>query len=185
MDERVKQAMQRWPDVPAAYGWLRLDRRGQWFLIDRNLPGFDEAAHGKGSLLKNAQLTDFINRNYQSDSNGRWFWQNGPQKAYADLDTAPLILRAMQDQQGQHTTALMTHTGVLVNDISRVCLDEHGVLYLVTEHGPGSMHDLDLASLSLTDTHLQWGQDLHRIELLDKPADLVLSFERRPRGADS
>jgi hypothetical protein len=182
MDDRVKKAMQRWPNVPAAYGWLRLDRRGQWFLIDRNTPGFDEATHGRGSLLQNPQLSDFINRNYQADHHGGWYWQNGPQRAYADLDTAPLILRAMQDKTGQATTALMTHTGDLVEEVSRVCLDDNGVLFLVTEHGPCSMHDLDLASLALTDTHLDWGGHSHRIEYLDHPADQALGFQRQPRG---
>src|SRR5690606_35856163 len=90
MDEQVLRAMARWPDVPAAYGWLRLGRRGQWFLIDRNMPGFDERRHGEGSAIGNEQIREFIGRNYQADADGRWYWQNGPQRAYADLEAAPL-----------------------------------------------------------------------------------------------
>ncbi|HMN64893.1 MAG TPA: DUF2946 family protein, partial [Burkholderiaceae bacterium] len=41
MDEQVLHAMARWPDVPAVWGWLRLDRRGRWLLVDRGRPGFD------------------------------------------------------------------------------------------------------------------------------------------------
>lgn len=182
MDTRVQQALQRWPDVPAAYGWLRLDRRGQWFLVDRNQPGFDPQVHGRGSLLQNQNLVEFIHRNYLGDDNGGWYWQNGPQRAYADLETAPLILRAMQDESGQHTTQLVTHTGVLIERIKRVCLCPEGVLYLVSEHGPGSMHDLDLASLVLTDEYLLWKEQRYPIETLEKPADEVLGFNRQPRG---
>ena len=30
MDDIVKQAMAKWPNVPHVYGWLALDRRGVW-----------------------------------------------------------------------------------------------------------------------------------------------------------
>ena len=39
MDERVLLAKARWPNVPAAWGWLFLDRRGAWRLVDRGAPG--------------------------------------------------------------------------------------------------------------------------------------------------
>ena len=34
MDDIVKQAMAKWPNVPACSGWLGLDARGQWYLRD-------------------------------------------------------------------------------------------------------------------------------------------------------
>src|SRR5690606_13516547 len=86
MDEQVLRAMARWPDVPAVHGWLRLGRRGQWFLIDRNSPGFDERLHGEGSPIGNEQINEFIGRNYQAEADGRWYWQNGPQRVYVDLE---------------------------------------------------------------------------------------------------
>jgi hypothetical protein len=30
MDDIVKQAMAKWPNVPACHGWLGLDARGHW-----------------------------------------------------------------------------------------------------------------------------------------------------------
>ena len=30
MDPIVRRAIARWPNVPAVYGWLKLDRRGRW-----------------------------------------------------------------------------------------------------------------------------------------------------------
>lgn len=145
MDEQVVKAMARWPNVPAAYGWLRLDRRGSWYLIDRNQPDFDESRHGGGSPITSPQIIEFIHRNYLHDDAGRWFWQNGPQRAYADLDSAPLVLRVMGG--GEHT-ALVTHTGLEVSDVQQGWLGPAGEVLLSTEHGPGVVHDLDLEALS-------------------------------------
>ena len=32
MDQSVLDAVKRWPDVPAVYGWLSLTARGEWKL---------------------------------------------------------------------------------------------------------------------------------------------------------
>ena len=34
MDDIVRQAMSKWPNVPACVGWLGLDSRGQWHMRD-------------------------------------------------------------------------------------------------------------------------------------------------------
>ena len=34
MDDIVKQALAKWPNVPDCYGWLGLDARGHWYLRD-------------------------------------------------------------------------------------------------------------------------------------------------------
>ena len=57
MDAVVAQAMARWPNVPAVYGWLSLDRRGNWLI--------------KGERIANHALREFIARNYEADENGR------------------------------------------------------------------------------------------------------------------
>ena len=49
MDDIVRQAIAKWPNVPHCYGWLGLDARGQWYLRDgatQALGGFD-VARGK------------------------------------------------------------------------------------------------------------------------------------------
>jgi hypothetical protein len=146
MDEEVRVAMQRWPDVPAVHGWLRLDRRGGWHLIDRNQPGFEEALHGQGSPITNPRIVDFIGRNYQCEpeSPSQWFWQNGPQRVYVHYDLAPLILRVLENPSGQ---ALVTHTGYLIEQVSHLKIDEQGALRMQTNLGPAALHDLDLAQL--------------------------------------
>src|SRR5690606_31879682 len=90
MDDQVLKAMARWHAVPAVFGWLRLDRRGGWHLVDLNKPGFDEAQDGLGSPISSPQILEFIERNYGHDELGRWYWQNGPQRAFVDIEAAPL-----------------------------------------------------------------------------------------------
>jgi len=91
MDEIVARSLERWPRVPAVYGWLSLDRRGNWLI--------------KGERIGNAALRDFIGRNYESDDRGRWFFQNGPQRVYVALAYTPLVVHhegaSLADQCGR------------------------------------------------------------------------------------
>ena len=93
MDDLVKQAMAKWPNVPDCYGWLGLDERGHWYLRDdaAQVAGtFQSGVPGsKGSLLKHDKLIEFIHRNYAPDSHGAWFFQNGPQRVYVELAVTP------------------------------------------------------------------------------------------------
>src|SRR5690606_16394770 len=111
MDEQVLEAMQRWPDVPAVYGWLSLDRRGVWRLHE----GGDAGGGGVGGVITNEQIIGFINRNYTRDDLGRWFFQNGPQRVYVRVDGAPYVLRSIGDQ----ASGLETHTGLAVSHVER------------------------------------------------------------------
>src|SRR5262250_294648 len=79
MDALVAQAMAKWPNVPAVYGWLSLDRRGNWLI--------------KGEKIANTALREFIARNYEPDERGRWYFQNGPQRVYVSLAYTPLVVR--------------------------------------------------------------------------------------------
>lgn len=146
MDELVLQAMARWPDVPAVFGWLRLDRRGRWMLVDRGMPGFDERVHGMGSQITSPQIIEFIGRNYAHDDRGRWFWQNGPQRVFVDTELAPWVLRVLESGA---SARLITHTGAPVDRIECAWRTPEGDLILLTDLGPGAVHDLDLAALDL------------------------------------
>ena len=69
MDEIVKQAMRRWPNVPHCFGWLALDARGDWWMRDARAQAcgsFTSGAPGaKGARLLHAGLRRFLARNYQ------------------------------------------------------------------------------------------------------------------------
>ncbi len=124
MDEIVLQAMKKWPNVPALFGWLRLDRRGQWYL--------------RGVRIDHALLTSFIGRNYECDEQGRWFFQNGPQRGYVSLEYTPWILRSEPDGR------LLTHTGEAVEAIDGAWIDDNGSLLLRFAKGPALLADSDL-----------------------------------------
>jgi len=70
--------MARWPNVPAVYGWLSLDRRGNWRI--------------KGEKIANDALREFIGRNYEADGRGCWYFQNGPQRVFVSLAYTPLVV---------------------------------------------------------------------------------------------
>jgi len=181
MDDQVREAMARWPGVPDVFGWLRLTRRGQWMLVDRNRPDFDEDRHGAGSPITSPPILEFIARNYQADAFGRWHWQNGPQRVFVDIDLAPLILRVTDLGTRR---AFLTHTGVLIERIDAVQTDAEGVLYVFTELGPCAVHDLDLAQLEIdfdesdAPALLRLADRRYLIMSLDPSR---LDFVRRPR----
>ena len=144
MDEQVLAAMRKWPDVPAVYGWLRLGRRGGWFLIDRGAPGFDPIRDGDGSLITSPPILDFIARNYDHDETGAWYWQNGPQRVFVDLELAPLVLRVMNTAPDQR---LITQTGHPITTIHRVASDADGNCFMLTDRGPAVIDDRDIGQL--------------------------------------
>src|SRR5919204_365486 len=78
MDPLVARAMAKWPNVPAVYGWLALDRRGNWLIRSTSTTQPFER-------ITNAALREFIARNYEADSAGRWYFQNGPQRVYVTI----------------------------------------------------------------------------------------------------
>jgi hypothetical protein len=130
MDDQVLRGMARWPNVPAVYGWLALDRRGNWLL--------------QGDPIENAVVTAYIARNYERDAQGRWFFQNGPQRVFVDLEYTPLVYRALN--MSQQPLTIESHTGKPAGALHGAWLDEHGALLLETEHGVGVLHDRDLDS---------------------------------------
>lgn len=192
MEDRMLRAMARWPNVPALYGWLFLDRRGNW--------------HVRGERITRPQIIDTINANYLPDADGAWYFQNGPQRGYVHLDYAPLILTACADG------SLRTHTGACVQAPTAAWLDEDGSLLLTTEHGPALLADtegnwlldrlvadgaaIDEAQLeralaqpsgSPTALALAWSHNQHlglsRIDAAQAPA--TLGFVADPQPADA
>ena len=54
MDPAVLRGMARWPDVPAVYGWLALDRRGNWRLKEAVSGRFGRIGHAGEDELQRA-----------------------------------------------------------------------------------------------------------------------------------
>jgi hypothetical protein len=116
-------AIAKWPNVPACYDWLSLDRRGNWRL--------------QGERVTHSGLINFINRQYGCDESGCWFVQNGPQRVFVALAYTPWIFR----RQGE---AFISHTGEPTGEIKAIYLDEEGSILLETTLGIGLLDDRDL-----------------------------------------
>jgi hypothetical protein len=151
MDEIVKQALARWPNVPHCTGWLLLDARGQWRLRDEG----DQAAGTPGRPIRHEALIGFINRNYECDARGQWYFQNGPQRVYVELEYTPCVVRLAYDAQGALT--LTDQTGHAFAPAA-VFADEAGSVllldaadYCASDAAPARvalLHDHDLGMFS-------------------------------------
>ena len=135
MDEIVARSMAKWPNVPAVFGWLELDRRGNWRI--------------KGERIGNAALREFIARNYAADEHGCWYFQNGPQRVYVALAYTPFVLHyeaeRLFDQCGRPAEALETW------------LDDEGSVLIRALQGIGLLDDRDL------ERYAESGEQLPRI----------------------
>jgi hypothetical protein len=145
MDEIVLAALKKWPAVPACHGWLALDARGDWYLRDDRAQAAGPFPMVKGSVLRHAGLCAFIARNYQPGPDGAWYFQNGPQRVYVELEAAPLVLGVHRQAQGWtvQTSQLAEATALAVRG---AWLDEAGRLFLDTDRGYGLVRSLDMAA---------------------------------------
>lgn len=145
MDDIVRAAMAKWPNVPACTGWLGLDARGRWWLRDGAaqacgpFAGAGASRESRGSEVQHAKLRDFIGRNYAVDGCGRWYFQNGPQRVFVELERAPWVWRL------EPTGHIVSHTGQ-PTVFKEAWLDETGLLYLLCDGGLGLVHTQDMGA---------------------------------------
>jgi len=137
MDDIVKQAMAKWPNVPHCYGWLALDARGAWRMRDEAA----QKADAPGDKLNNPALVGFINRNYLHDEQGRWYFQNGPQRVYVNLEATPFIARTDPAQ------GMTVQTGTALPAIEHLFLTESGAAIVQAGEIVAQVDDRDVAQL--------------------------------------
>ncbi|WP_313176775.1 DUF2946 family protein [Massilia sp.] len=137
MDDIVKQAMAKWPNVPHCYGWLALDARGGWRMRDEAA----QQSNAPGDKLNNPALVGFINRNYLHDDQGRWYFQNGPQRVYVNLEATPFIARTDPAQ------GMTLQTGAALPAIERLFLSESGAAIVQAGEIVAQVDDRDVAQL--------------------------------------
>ena len=137
MDDIVKQALAKWPDVPHCYGWLGLDARGHWRMRDAQAQQLGLA----GDKIEHTALKGFIARNYSHDGRGCWYFQNGPQRVYVNLEATPYIVRTDPAQ------GLMLHTGVPLGRIDSAFMTEEGRLIVQSGEVVAQLDDRDGAQL--------------------------------------
>jgi hypothetical protein len=128
MDDSALRAMARWPNVPSVYGWLSLDRRGRWRI--------------KGELVSHREFVSCINRSYDMDPQGCWYFQNGPQRVFVRLEYLPIIVH-LEFGNGP-APDFMAHTGHPVGPLQGVWLDEGGSVVLQLGSTAALLLDRDL-----------------------------------------
>ena len=128
IDKSVQKAMAKWPEVPECFGWLNLNRRAEWSI--------------KGEKIHHVKTQRFLQRNYNFDKLGRWFVQNGPQRAFVSLEYTPRLY------------GFSSHSGFYIHNEAKMpvlldfFLDEYGNLLLSTALGVGVVDDRDLSAAS-------------------------------------
>ncbi len=146
MDAIVAAALKKWPNVPHCYGWLALDARGDWYMRDDRIQAAGPFPRVKGSRIEHDKLRDFIARNYAADGDGAWFFQNGPQRVYVELEAAPWVWRLQAGPAS--TVAVTSHTGLAAEPSGGAFADERGRLFLACDLGLGIVHTLDIDAAS-------------------------------------
>ena len=126
-DERVRRAMDKWPDVPDCFDWLGLDVRGRWLI--------------RGEVITHPTTVEYLARNYSHDAQGRWFVQNGPQRVFCELEYTPWVYFLQPD------LSLLSHTKAAAGEINRIIVDDAGDLLIDARLGPGVLYDRDLGQL--------------------------------------
>ncbi|MYM23441.1 DUF2946 family protein [Duganella sp. FT135W] len=137
MDDIVKQALAKWPNVPHCYGWLALDARGNWRMRDERAQHFNLP----GDKLNNAALVSFITRNYAVNERGCWYFQNGPQRVFVQLEATPYIVRT------DPAAGWLLHTGAPLGTPEAVILTDTGALILQRGEVVAQLDDRDFADV--------------------------------------
>lgn len=135
MDEIVRQAMAKWPNVPHCYGWLALDARGAFRMRDEAA----QAAHAAGDVIRHPSLLSFIHRNYLCDERGAWYFQNGPQRVYVELEATPFIART------DPTHGFVTQDGAPLAPVEAGWITQDGRLVLQAAGKVALVDDRDLS----------------------------------------
>lgn len=164
MDDIVKQALAKWPNVPDCYGWLGLDARGRWYLRDDATQAAGPFPQSRGQQLLHDKLLAFIARNYEADAEGQWFFQNGPQRVYVELEATPWVWR-LQPEEGGGGYCAVSHTGCK-GRVQGCLVDAEGRVYFALEIGVGLVHTLDVALVAQALEAGQWALEEVRAEEL-------------------
>ncbi|MET3106629.1 hypothetical protein AAKU67_001339 [Oxalobacteraceae bacterium GrIS 2.11] len=169
LDKQVQLAMAKWPNVPDCFGWLGLDARGVWRMRDQATQ--DQGL--LGSKITNATLRGFIDRNYLSDETGRYYFQNGPQRVFVDLQATPYI--AHSDPQA----GWVLHTGTVLDSCDAVWMTPDGKIILQSGAIVAQIDDRDaihaMAHLQISG---QLASDQQLLDWLENPHhDLRFEFQ--------
>lgn len=154
MDQSVIDSLKKWPNVPLCFGWLALDRRGDWRMRNE----FAQEHHLPGDIIRHEALKVFIERNYARDALGRFFFQNGPQRVHISLDYTPWVLRLLPSQ---NTTWKLKTTqghdiiplGCLIDELGNVLIEADFPIFQESATSETGFESIKLRSIALLHHH--------------------------------
>ena len=133
MDEIVKQAMAKWPNVPSVFGWLGLDRRGKWRIKGERIAN-------PASPISSAAITSTTRKAAGFSRTGRSACSSRSNtRRSSSASTGTPIPRA--------ALRIEAHTGRAVHRIDGAWIDDAGIVLLATDAGVGMIDDRDLERL--------------------------------------
>jgi len=154
MDQGIAQSLVKWPNVPNCFGWLALDRRGAWRMRD----DYAQAHRLPGDVIKHAALNAFIARNFASDADGRYFFQNGPQRVYVNLDATPWVVRMMPTGNAEHPWQFQSQcesirlpTGAFMDEAGHILIE--GMLTQTIWSTTNQFNEIECLSIALLHDH--------------------------------
>ncbi len=126
----------------------------------------------RGSLIEHAGLRDFIQRNYAADADGAWYFQNGPQRVYVELEAGAADLApGARRPAGRSRSRAIAAVGARFD---RVLSDEHGRVFIATDLGLGLVHSLDMEIVADQVESGRWQVESVRCEQLPQRFGFVL-----------
>jgi hypothetical protein len=156
MDQGITQSLVKWPNVPHCFGWLALDRRGAWRMRD----DYAQANGLPGDVIKHVALNAFIARNYASDSDGRYFFQNGPQRVYVNLDVTPWVVRIMPTGNTDHPwqfqtqcDSLLTPTTAFLDEAGHILIEGRLTQTICNELATNQFNEIERLSIAALHDH--------------------------------
>jgi hypothetical protein len=110
-----------------------------------------------GTVIVHQALNEFIYRNYACDVEGRYFFQNGPQRVFITLDATPWIVRIIPgDQQAELLTQCQSPI-----EPSAALSDENGNIYIIGKISQVVYENLNQSTQTTFNT-----QDIESVALL-------------------
>lgn len=151
MDQSVLDSLKKWPNVPNCFGWLALDRRGEWRMRNE----FAQTNHLPGDIIRHIALRQFIERHYAVDNLGRYFFQNGPQRVFVTLDYTPWVVRLIPGETSPWK--METTSGQAIEPINCL-LDENGQILIeadfkIIEEADNQFNNTSKRSVALLHDH--------------------------------
>jgi hypothetical protein len=98
-----------------------------------------QAAHQPGDIIRHESLLNFIYRNYDCDTRGAWYFQNGPQRVYVELEATPFIARTDPE------LGFVLHDRTPMHDIDQLFMTNSGQLIIQSHQKIAMLDPNDLA----------------------------------------